>query len=110
MITVSGPDAADDPGVRIPYADLARLLTGGAVGRGGLAGRAAVRGPAAPTLTARQRAVLGLVAEGHGNAGIARALGCSEHTVKNTIYETMGRLGARSRAHAVARAVREGLI
>jgi DNA-binding CsgD family transcriptional regulator len=105
-LAVSQTDAAD---VRIPYADLERMLTNGA-GHAGSAARPTVRGPAAPTLTARQRAVLGLVAEGHGNAGIARVLGCSEHTVKNTVYEVMARLGARSRAHAVARAVREGLI
>jgi len=54
--------------------------------------------------------VLRLMAEGHGNAGIARLLHCSEHTVKNVVYEIMARLQARNRAHAVARAVRHGLI
>lgn len=50
------------------------------------------------------------MAEGDGNAVIARTLRCSEHTVKNVIYELMGRLQARNRAHAVAHAVRCGLI
>ncbi|PWS39378.1 DNA-binding response regulator [Streptomyces sp. ZEA17I] len=61
-------------------------------------------------MTPRQTAVLTLVAEGHGNAVIAQALSCSEHTVKNVIYELMARLQVRNRAHAVARAVRAGLI
>ncbi|SCF29776.1 DNA-binding response regulator, NarL/FixJ family, contains REC and HTH domains [Micromonospora echinospora] len=61
-------------------------------------------------LTARQVDVLALMAEGHGNAAIARRLGCSEHTVKNAGYELMARLQARNRAQAVARAVRTGLV
>ncbi|KJY45049.1 LuxR family transcriptional regulator, partial [Streptomyces sp. NRRL S-444] len=53
---------------------------------------------------------LTLMAEGHGNAVIARTLSCSEHTIKNVIYELMSRLQARNRAHAVACAVRHSLI
>ncbi|WP_243866620.1 helix-turn-helix domain-containing protein [Actinophytocola oryzae] len=63
-----------------------------------------------PHLTPRQTAVLSLMADGLGNADIAAGLSCSEHTVKNVIYETMSRLQARNRAHAVASAVRCGLI
>ena len=58
----------------------------------------------------RQVAVLRLMADGLGNASIARSLSCSEHTIKNVIYELMTRLDARNRAHAVAAAVRAGLI
>lgn len=61
-------------------------------------------------VTGRQREVLALMAAGHSNAAIADLLGCSEHTVKNVIYELMARLGVRNRAHAVAYAVRTGLI
>ncbi|WP_234342344.1 response regulator transcription factor [Streptomyces sp. NRRL B-3648] len=61
-------------------------------------------------LTARQRTVLALVAEGHGNAAIARELSCSQHTVKNVMYDLMTRLHVRNRAHAVAYGVRTGLI
>lgn len=61
-------------------------------------------------LTAREAAVLSLSAEGYGNAAIARSLECSEHTVKNVIYDLMGRMHARNRAHAVAQAVRGQLI
>ncbi|MEV8097106.1 LuxR C-terminal-related transcriptional regulator [Kitasatospora sp. NPDC085879] len=87
---------------RMPYEVLARLIGGPP---------AAPRPAAAPSpLTARQTAVLTLIAEGHGNVAIAAALSCSEHTVKNVVYDLMARLQARNRAHAVARAVRAGLI
>ncbi|MFJ9952069.1 response regulator transcription factor [Kitasatospora sp. NPDC091207] len=90
---------------RMPYGVLVGLL--GPVRDGA----AAPRRPAPDSpLTARQTAVLGLVAEGHGNAAIARELSCSEHTVKNVIYDLMARLQVRNRAHAVAHAVRTGLI
>ncbi|MFF4378275.1 LuxR C-terminal-related transcriptional regulator [Kitasatospora sp. NPDC001547] len=61
-------------------------------------------------LTARQSLVLALVAEGYDNAAIARTLSCSQHTVKNALYDLMARLQVRNRAHAVAHAVRAGLI
>jgi len=66
-------------------------------------------GPA-PALTARQSAVLALMADGLGNAAIAEVLCCSEHTVKNLIYDLTARLQVRNRAHAVAIAVRKGLV
>lgn len=90
---------------RMPYAALTQLLTGA-----GTAGPGPEPATAGSPLTARQTAVLDLMAEGHGNAVIARTLRCSEHTVKNVIYELMARLQARNRAHAVAHAVRHGLI
>ncbi|WP_240805173.1 helix-turn-helix transcriptional regulator [Streptomyces sp. A1547] len=107
----------------MPYPALVRLL-GAATTAGTTAGPAAVAGtsaataaglrsaapPDAPRLTVRQTAVLTLMAEGHGNAVIARTLSCSEHTIKNVIYELMSRLQARNRAHAVACAVRHSLI
>ncbi|MEV4616051.1 response regulator transcription factor [Kitasatospora sp. NPDC049258] len=68
------------------------------------------RRPGGSTLTYRQIEVLRLMADGHGNEAIARTLGCSKHTVKNVIYELMGQLQVRNRAHAVAHAVRTGLI
>ncbi|MCK1795240.1 LuxR C-terminal-related transcriptional regulator [Streptomyces sp. XM4193] len=97
----------------IPYPMLSHLLT--REGRPARTDRAqqqekAPWGAALPSLTARQVRVLRLMAEGHGNADIAELLSCSEHTVKNIIYEVMSRLQARNRAHAVARALRDGLI
>lgn len=89
----------------MPYPVLVRLL-----GAATAAGGSATAPAEAPRLTARQTAVLTLMAEGHGNTAIARTLACSEHTVKNVIYALMGRLQARNRAHAVACAVRHSLI
>jgi DNA-binding CsgD family transcriptional regulator len=66
--------------------------------------------PPVAALTGRQLSVLALVADGRANAEIAQELSCSEHTVKNVIYELMARLQVRNRAHAVAHAVRAGLI
>ncbi|WP_406185475.1 response regulator transcription factor [Streptomyces sp. NBC_01006] len=107
---------------RMPYPALVRLLgaatsagaaasaTTGVASASAPAARSAAAPPDAPRLTARQTAVLTLMAEGHGNAVIARTLSCSEHTIKNVIYELMSRLQARNRAHAVACAVRHSLI
>ncbi|MGW0605390.1 response regulator transcription factor [Streptomyces sp. NPDC002644] len=95
---------AAHPHPSIPYPELSGVLsTGGRTSDGPTR-----RGM--PALTARQTSVLRLMAEGHGNADIALLLHCSEHTVKNVIYELMTRLQARNRAHAVAHAVRQGLV
>jgi DNA-binding NarL/FixJ family response regulator len=64
----------------------------------------------APELTAREREVLGLVAAGLPNKGIAARLSISEHTVKYHLASVLTKLGAASRAEAVARAARRGLI
>ena len=64
---------------------------------------------AAPRITARERDVLELVAEGYSTAEIARALWITEDTVRTHIKRMLVRLGARTRAHAVAIAFREGL-
>jgi DNA-binding NarL/FixJ family response regulator len=63
-----------------------------------------------PSLTGRQLTVLALIAEGHDNAAIARELECSQHTVKNAIYDLTARLRVRNRSQAVACALRTGLI
>jgi DNA-binding NarL/FixJ family response regulator len=60
-------------------------------------------------LTEHEVHVLRLVADGYGNADIARRLQCSHHTVKNTIHDLMTRLRLRNRTHAAAFAVRTGL-
>lgn len=96
---------AGHPHPSIPYPELSHLLTSGPP-----TGEPEAAGTRPSSLTARQTAVLRLMADGHANADIARLLECSEHTVKNVIYEMMARLQARNRAHAVARAVRHGLV
>ena len=62
------------------------------------------------TLTAREREVLQLVAEGLPNKTIARRLGISDHTVKFHVAALMAKLTAASRTEAVHQAARRGLI
>jgi DNA-binding NarL/FixJ family response regulator len=64
----------------------------------------------ADSLTAREREVLSLLAEGLGNRAIGARLGISEHTAKFHVNSILGKLGAGSRAEAVVRAVRQGLV
>jgi DNA-binding NarL/FixJ family response regulator len=61
-------------------------------------------------LTARERQVLGLLAEGLPNKAIAGALGISDQTVKFHVASIAGKLGAVNRTDTVRRAVRRGLI
>jgi DNA-binding NarL/FixJ family response regulator len=61
-------------------------------------------------LTRREHAVLSLVAEGVPSREIAHRLAYSERTVKNVLHDVLTKLHARSRSHAVAMAVREGII
>jgi DNA-binding NarL/FixJ family response regulator len=66
----------------------------------------------APTesLTARELEVLRLMARGLTNRQIGRQLQISEHTVKFHAGGVLGKLNARSRAEAVARAIGLGWI
>jgi len=70
------------------------------------------RGPAfaPPELTARERDVLRMVADGHETAEIASALAYSSRTVTTIVHDITHRLRLRNRAHAVAYALRQGLI
>jgi DNA-binding NarL/FixJ family response regulator len=61
-------------------------------------------------LAPRERDVLRLMAEGLGNAEIGRELFLSERMVKKTAHRVFARLELRNRQHAVAYAVRSGLI
>ena len=56
------------------------------------------------TLTAREVDVLRLVARGLTNRDVAAELGIAEATVKTHLTRVLGKLGATSRTHAVARA------
>lgn len=68
-------------------------------------------GPAGrPRLSPREVDVLRLMADGWETPDIASKLCYSERTVKNVIYSLTSRLKLRSRPHAVAFAVRAGLI
>lgn len=62
-----------------------------------------------PQLTAREREVLDLVAQGLDNASIARRLSVSPKTVRNTLATVLAKLGLRDRAAAIVTARAEGL-
>ncbi|MFT3854782.1 MAG: LuxR C-terminal-related transcriptional regulator [Ilumatobacteraceae bacterium] len=81
------------------------------------AGRAEV--PAAPTgaLVAsaspfddRERDVLALLAEGFDTQAIAEKLFYSERTIKSVIHDITTRLNLRNRSHAVAYAIKAGVL
>ena len=98
---------ADGGGDGAWFADLAPLgHPGAAAGQA----RAAVSGEAASVLTARELDVLKLVAQGSGNADIARRLFLSEHTVHRHLANILRKLGLSSRAAAAAWGVRTGLV
>lgn len=61
-------------------------------------------------LTPRQREVAILIAEGSTNEEIAAKLGCSVGTVPAHRYQAIQRLGARSTAGLVHRAIQTGLV
>ncbi len=61
-------------------------------------------------LTARETEVLGLLAEGLSNKAIAARLGISEHTAKFHVNAILAKLGAESRAAAIVKAARLGLV
>jgi two-component system, NarL family, nitrate/nitrite response regulator NarL len=72
--------------------------------------RPRVGGARVPPLTPREQEILGMLAEGLPNKGIAARLGISDHTVKTHLEAIFDKLGASTRAEAVARAVRAGLL
>jgi PAS domain S-box-containing protein len=61
-------------------------------------------------ITEREREILLLVGEGYENDAIARRLHLSVNTVKTYMQRVLAKLGAHSRAHAFALAIRNGLI
>ena len=72
-----------------------------------------VRTPAAPvddSLSARERAVLALVARGTTNREIAAELFISEATVKTHLTHVFAKLGAKDRAAAVAVGYDRGIL
>ena len=70
----------------------------------------APRGLTIAGLAEREIEVLRLIAEGLDTNEIAGRLCYSERTVKNVIHDVTSRLQLRNRSHAVAYAMRQGLI
>jgi len=70
----------------------------------------APRGLTFSGLTERELSVLRLLAEGLDTSEVSGRLFYSERTVKNIIHDVTTRLELRNRTHAVAYALRQGLI
>lgn len=70
----------------------------------------APRGLSLSGFSDREVDVLRLLAEGWDTGEIASKLAYSERTVKNVIHDITSRLHLRNRSHAVAYALRQGLI
>lgn len=68
------------------------------------------RDAAYETLTAREREILKLIAEGHTNKEIAELLTLSVKTVENHRYSLMNKLNAHDRGELIKYAIRVGLI
>jgi DNA-binding NarL/FixJ family response regulator len=61
-------------------------------------------------LTAREREILALVAQGHSNREIAEQLVISERTARTHVSNVLSKLQLSSRTQAALLAIREGLI
>jgi len=61
-------------------------------------------------LTPRELEVLALIAEGLGNAAIAKQLAVSVNTVRNHVANLLAKLGVHSKLEALAVAVREDIL
>lgn len=68
------------------------------------------RGLSLTGMSAREVEILRLIAEGLDTAEIAAKLCYSERTVKNALHDVTTRLQLRNRSHAVAYALKQGLI
>jgi DNA-binding NarL/FixJ family response regulator len=68
------------------------------------------RRPRSGTLSERECEVLEQIARGHSIEDISGDLFLSPHTVRTHIKNILRKMGARTRAHAVAMAISEGLI
>jgi DNA-binding NarL/FixJ family response regulator len=70
----------------------------------------APRGMSFTGLSSREADILRLVADGLDTNEIATSLSYSERTVKNVLHDVTSRLQLRNRSHAVAYALRQGMI
>ncbi|MCM2394213.1 response regulator [Streptomyces albipurpureus] len=96
--------------------ELFAAIRAAAVGRTALSAPVAsrvmdrMRGTGSPTLTERERDILGQLGRGLGNREIARALFISEATVKTHLGRIYAKLGVDTRAGAVAVAKEQRLL
>lgn len=65
---------------------------------------------AEPEITAREKEILKLVAQGNANKEIGALLGIAEDTVKRHVSSILDKLQVNDRAQATAEAIRRGLV
>jgi two-component system, NarL family, nitrate/nitrite response regulator NarL len=95
-----------DPALRAVAAGLLVRVPGGLPSDG----FHAASDDAPPPLTPREAEILTLVGQGMSNKAVARQLGISVHTVKFHLEALFDKLDATSRAEAVAKGLRGGVI
>jgi DNA-binding CsgD family transcriptional regulator len=61
-------------------------------------------------LTAQQRKTLQLIADGCSNEETAQRMGVAERAIEQRLVRIRARLGASTRAHMIAEAMRKGII
>lgn len=99
---------ADGDVLLVAEPERAELVVGD--GAGGEAADLAESAARLPGLTLREMDVLRLMAQGMGNKSIARELAISSHTAKYHVGSVLTKLGAHTRAEAVSRGIRRGLV
>lgn len=106
--------AAAAAGLVVRYPGISGAVPAQRVHSASQVGRVPVRddwgSPEGSRLTAREREVLVMIAEGLPNKTIAAELGITSHTVKFHIASIMQKLGAASRTEAVTVGLRRGII
>jgi DNA-binding NarL/FixJ family response regulator len=99
---------SDPEVILVAEPERAELIVG--EGPGGEATETVAPPPTSGTLTPREMDVLRLMAQGLGNKSIARELAISSHTAKYHVASVLAKLGAHTRAEAVSRGIRRGLV
>ena len=107
VVGIAAMRDVDEGAVRVPAVD-AILMTPRAMDRPPPV-RTVDEAPIEP-LTAREREVLALAADGLSNREIAAALEISDHTVKFHLASIFGKLAVSSRTEAVRRGLQLGLV
>jgi two-component system, NarL family, nitrate/nitrite response regulator NarL len=117
-LAASAPATTTPAGILLPDATAAQLDAALRAVAAGLL----VRSPGLPEargfapiedaslLSPREREILGLIGQGLSNKAMARRLGISVHTVKFHVEALFAKLEATSRAEAVAKGLRGGVI
>ena len=109
---------ADGSGVTVQWGATTEVATGRRLvlvvalhtSRWGPRFRRAPDGSGGRTLSRREREVVRLVALGHTGPEIADELGITHDTVRTHVRNAMDKVGARSRAHLVAKALGDELL